>query len=190
MLSLLFSEYRPLLQDFLAVSVCLAAFIWGRGPERAIAATWLILFEVVTRLYRAISDSGFRSTEVDPLLASTDVLAGLIWIAIAINANRNYPLWIAAMQVLALTAHVARGLTETISPLAYLMMAIAPGWFQLVILGLGVFRHRRREKQFGRYQGMARPGAIWRIAAGPEIAGVGCGKWISSPLTLQHLPLL
>ncbi len=152
MLSVIFSEYRPLVQDVLALSVCLAAFIWGRGPERAIAATWLILFELVARVYSSFFDAGTRVTQIDPLIATQDVLAGIILVAVAVNANRNYPLWIAAMQVLAITAHVARALTEAITPIAYMTMAVAPGWIQLFILAGGIFCHSRREKKFGRYR--------------------------------------
>ncbi len=132
--------------------VCLAAFIWGRGPERVIAAVWFIFFKIVAGVYVGFLVASPKVTVVDPVLAAIDLGALVVFIAIAVNANRNYPLWIAGLQVLAMTAHVARGLTETISPIAYVTMVIAPGWIQLFILGAGVIRHRRREKQFGRYR--------------------------------------
>ncbi len=152
MLDLLVSEYRGLAQDVLAFAVCFAALIWGRGPERAIAATWLIVFEVMERVYRASFGEGFQFTTIDMWLATSDCLAAVFWIAIAVNANRNYPLWIAGLQVLALTAHVARGLADVISPISYAVMVTIPGWMQLFILAIGLGRHIRREKLFGPYR--------------------------------------
>lgn len=156
MLELLASDYRATAQDFLAYTLCFAALIWGGGPERLIAVTWLVLFELSIELYRNVFGAEYKLTEVDLFLASTDILAGMIWIAVALYANRNYPLWIAAMQLLAVTAHVARGLVEAISPIAYIAMVIAPGWFQLIFLAIGLTRHVMRKRKYGPYRD-------WRI---------------------------
>jgi hypothetical protein len=152
MLELLASDYRPHIQDALAFSVCLAAFVWGAGPERAIAVTWLAMFEFAPRVYKALWGGSFQLGQIDVFLASTDSLAGVIWLAIALNANRNYPLFIAAMQVLVLSGHLARGLIESIAPIAYATMMVAPGWLQLVILAIGLIRHIRRRNRHGAYR--------------------------------------
>lgn len=152
MLELLASDYRSYTQDVLAFTLCLAAIVWGSGPERVVAVTWLVLFEGANRIYRFVLGEDYRLTDIDLFLASSDILAGVIWIALALYANRNYTLWIAAMQVLAMTAHVARGLVESISPIAYAAMAIAPGWFQLIFLGIGLTRHVQRKRKFGPYR--------------------------------------
>lgn len=152
MLEFLASEYRPMLQDALAFSVCLAAFRWGRGPERAIAAVWLVLFEGAARVNQYFFADGYRLTEVDIFLASADTLAGILFVVIALYANRNYPLCIAGVQILAIAAHLARGMIEAISPIAYAIMVIGPGWFQLIFFAAGLTRHILRERRFGRYR--------------------------------------
>lgn len=173
MVALLVSEYRHVLQDVLAVGVCLAAFIWGGGPERVVAATWLIVFELGGRLYRGLFSDGFRLLEVDPFLASADLSAGAIWILVALYANRIYPLWIAGTQILAIAAHLSRALAESVSPLAYATMFIAPGWIQLVLLGAGVLRHALRVRRHGEYRD-------WRTGPGgaplPLVAFAGRAK--------------
>ncbi len=156
MLELLASDYRASAQDILAYAICIVALIWGGGPERAVAVSWLILFEFAIGLYRNVLGAEYRLTEVDLFLASTDILAAIVWIAVALYANRNYPMWIAGMQLLAMTAHVARGLVEAISPIAYIAMVIAPGWVQLVIFGIGLTRHILRKRKHGPYRD-------WRI---------------------------
>ncbi|MEE4152864.1 MAG: hypothetical protein V2I27_01765 [Erythrobacter sp.] len=160
MLELLASEFRPMLQTAFALLVCLAALLWGRGPERAIAITWLVLFEAALHLRPILFAEGFRVTGVDLLLASVDALAVVIFILIALNANRIYPLCIAAAQILAVAAHLARGMIEAISPIAYAIMVIGPGWFQLMFFAAGLARHITRERRFGRYRDWRIPPAV------------------------------
>ncbi len=163
MLELLASDYRPYIQDALAISVCLAAFIWGAGPERAIAVTWMLIFELPSWVYTAFWGVSFQLGQIDVFLASTDALAGGIWIAIALNANRNYPLLIAAMQVLVLSGHLARGLIEAIAPIAYAVMMVVPGWLQLFIFAIGLTRHIRRRKRHGPYRDWRVPVKWWGL---------------------------
>ena len=152
MIEVLASDYRPLVQDVLAYSICLAALVWGAGPERAVALVWLICFELILSLYRVVLGAGYQVETTDLFLASIDTLAGLLWIVIALNANRNYPLFIAALQLLVMAAHLVRGLIETISPIAYAIMVVAPGWIQLLLLGAGLARHIQRKRGYGAYR--------------------------------------
>ncbi|MEO1221368.1 MAG: hypothetical protein AAFY42_08460 [Pseudomonadota bacterium] len=95
--------------------------------------------------------------DVDVYWAFSDLTAGIAWIAIALFANRNYTLGIAGLQVLAMAAHVARGLVEVISPIGYAFMVAAPGWFQLFLLLIGLTRHILRKRKHGDYRD-------WRIS--------------------------
>ena len=157
MLEILASDFRGDLQDILVLVLCLAAFLWGGGPERAAAATWLFVFEIPGAIYRNVLNLESKLTVVDTYSAITDGVAAICWIAIALYANRNYTLWIAAMQVLAVTAHLARGLVEAVLPIAYLVMVVAPGWFQLFFLGIGITRHILRKRKYGPYRD-------WRVS--------------------------
>lgn len=166
MLELLVTEYRGFAQDILAVLICGAALIWGGVPERIVAASWFFLFKVAGHIYRGIFGvEGYQLAEVDWFLASVDFVAGAIFIFVALYANRNYTLWIAAMQLLAMTAHLARGLVEAIAPVAYVFMVVAPGWFQLIILAIGLIRHVLRKRRFGTYRN-------WRNVQRPPSASI------------------
>jgi hypothetical protein len=179
MLELFAFEHRGLVQDYLAFAVCAAALLWGAAPERAVAATWLIVFELAGRIYRALFADGFMLLDIDPFLAGADVVAGAAWIVIALYANRNYPLWIAGLQLLTITAHLARAIADVISPVAYATLVIAPGWLQLLILAAGVARHAYRRQQYGNYRS-------WRTAPDgadlPLVAGLDefFGNWRGS----------
>jgi hypothetical protein len=118
---------------------------------------------------------------IDPFYAMIDACAAICWVAIALFANRNYTLWIAAMQVLAITAHLARGLVEAIAPVGYIIMISVPGWAQLLLLGAGLSRHIYRKRRHGQYRD-------WRIHK-PRI-GIGqvgaAGQGGAGDLALQN----
>ncbi|MEM1053876.1 MAG: hypothetical protein AAGI28_17470 [Pseudomonadota bacterium] len=152
MFELLDFDYRYLVQDFVFYGLFFAALAWGAGPERLIATTWLVFFEILPKLYRAVWSEGYQLEQVDLFYAAMDGIAAAVWIFVALYANRNYPLVIAAMQLLVMAAHLARGLIETISPVAYATMMIAPGWFQLLILATGLTRHVLRQRRYGPYR--------------------------------------
>ncbi len=157
MLELLASDYRPLIQDVLAFSICFAAFIWGAWPERAMAAVWFVVLELSLWMHSIAWGSTFQFTDTDLFLASTDICAGILWILVALNANRNYPMVIAALQVLVVAAHLVRGLVDAISPISYAVMVTAPGWLQLIVLAIGLGRHVGRNRRYGPYR-------EWRVA--------------------------
>ena len=157
MIDLLLSDSRMIAQDILAWAICIAALVWGGGLERAVALVWLVFFEIVPGGYALATGLGTNLDGIDPLLAFVDLAAVVFWVAIALYANRNYTLWIAAMQVLAVTAHLARGLVEAISPVAYVTMVAVPGRFQLLLLAIGLGRHIARKRKFGPYRD-------WRIS--------------------------
>jgi len=176
MIDIALFEYRILAQDLLMIAVCIAAFIWGGGPERLVAATWLVVFEGVNFAKNWFIGESVRLSGVDWFFASTDVLAGAIFVGIALYANRNYTLWIAAMQVLAIMAHLARGIADLIAPIAYAIMFIIPGWLQLFLLGAGVVRHILRQRKHGPYRDwrVARPNMAIAEGFGPLAGG---GNW-------------
>lgn len=172
-MEMLASEYRIYAQDVLAFTVCLAALIWGGAPERIVASTWLILFELGGRVYRAFFSPGYQLADIDWFMATTDGLAAIVFFAVALNANRNYAMWIAAMQLVTMFAHVARGMAESILPIAYAIMAVAPGWFVLIFLAGGLVRHILRKRRYGEYRD-------WRLTPGsrpPSLTGDDTGPF-------------
>jgi hypothetical protein len=145
-------ENRVLAQQYLSWVLIIVAFIWGGGPERAVAATWLICFKFTRYLRDSLVGDTMQLADVDVYWAFSDLTAGVSWIVIALYANRNYTLGIAGLQVLAMAAHVARGLAEAVSPIGYVFMVAAPGWCQLLLLAIGLARHILRKRKHGSYR--------------------------------------
>ena len=148
----LFFDYRADVQQVLIYATCIAALIWGGGPEKMVAVVWLVLFRLVDGLYHMISDRSFILTDLDVFHATLDVAAAVGFILIALYANRMYTLWIAGLQLISVTAHIAREMAEAVTPIAYAVMVIAPSWGMLFALMGGLHSHRRRTKQHGEYR--------------------------------------
>lgn len=87
-----------------------------------------------------------------PIFTGIDMLAAVLFTGIALNANRNYPLWIAGFQLVAVGAHIVKALVDGVSPLAVAVLVIGPSYFQILLLMGGFVRHAQRQRRFGRYR--------------------------------------
>jgi hypothetical protein len=164
-------EYRDEAQQFLLFIVVASALRWGAGPERATALVLaaMLLGDIA---YHMIFGPGVNLLTIDLGHATIDLAALVALTTIAVAANRNYTLWIGALQIVAVLAHVARNLDGTISPLVYAIMYIAPSYFQIGLLGAGLIRHRRRSQTHGTYRS-------WRTSSPPSWA-TGRLSWLDA----------
>lgn len=142
MLDLLFVEYRHVLQG--AIFLCLAGYALLRGdaPEKLIGLIFAsaIAVEALHHTYW-----GYRaSDDVNVIHAGLDLLMFVSLALIAMNANRIYPLWILAAQLIALLSHLQRGLFPEIHPLAYWAMIRLPSYLQMLAYAAGLLACRRR----------------------------------------------
>lgn len=149
---LLAADVRALIQDFLVFGLAVAALYWGSTPERAAIAIWFFCIEVPNHIYLRWLHNEVSLSDVDLFMASSDLVAGILWVALALYANRNYTLFIAGVQLLAIGSHVSRGLVESVSPIAYALLVVAPGWMILAIMAVGFVRHARRKGVYGSYR--------------------------------------
>ena len=146
-----YQSYRVAAQTIAFALLALAAWRWGAGPEWAVAAI-LVWFRVADWTYHGVFQSALDLTEIDFAHALIDGVACAAAFAIALHANRIYPLWFAAAQLLALFAHLAREMAVDILPMVYAIMFIAPSYLQIIILAVGLWLHRRRVRRYGPYR--------------------------------------
>jgi hypothetical protein len=167
----LINTHRADIQYIVSLLVGLAMLRWGGGPERAIAVMFtgvMMLPLIMFRIWATTGSMMFGS--LAPIYVALDVVALAGFVMIALNANRNYPLWIAGFQIVAVGAHLVRGLIDTISPMAYVLLAVGPSYCQLALMLAGLLRHRARCRKFGSYRD-------WRIGHGlPKLAAMFSGK--------------
>lgn len=148
----LFNAYRATAQHLASFLLAAAIWRWGGAPER-----WLIgvfLATMVAPIYIA-TWLGFDAIETGPTAFAAvliDLLAAVLFTSVALNANRNYPLWIAGFQLVAVVAHLVKAMVGAGSPLAFAILVIGPSYCQLLLLIGGFVRHAVRERRFGPYR--------------------------------------
>lgn len=128
-----------------------AALRWGAGPERLCAAV-MVGMEGLDLVYHFIVGRGafYESVDVGHLLI--DLAAAAAFLAISLNANRIYPLWMAALQLTSLLAHFAREANPGAAGLAYAYLGYGPFYLELVVLMAGIALHARRVRRRGTYR--------------------------------------
>ncbi len=157
--------YRADAQHIASLLLGLAMWRLGGAPERAMALAFgaLIIVPVVTARVAGL-DGGLLVHAVW-LYVLFDSAAAAAFLMIALAANRNYPMWVAGFQLVAMSAHVVRGMVDTVSTLAYVILAVGPSYCQLFLMFAGLSRHVWRQRTYGEYRN-------WRTSAGPA------GLWL------------
>lgn len=122
------------------------AFWRGGGPERVMAALWLILL-VADPLIHRIAPLDYHFVDVGHL--AIDIIGSAGAFLIALYAYRFWPLIVAPLQFLPLLAHMSRAIELDMHPSAYLIMQVASYWPLTPILIIGTWRHYRRANRLG-----------------------------------------
>ena len=160
-----FNDYRVPAQHLTSFLLAAAIWRWGAGPERWLITIFILTMVLPVYVVWGLGINGLESGPYAPLFMLIDMLAAVVFTAIALNANRNYPLWIAGFQLVAVGAHLVKALVEGVSPLAIAVLVVGPSYFQVALLTGGFFRHVQRQRRFGRYR-------EWRVPALPAGGGL------------------
>lgn len=79
-------------------------------------------------------------------LLAIDVVGALLFIVIAIRANRLWTIPFAACQLLTALAHVARLTEPGIIPKGYMFLTVIWSWPMVLLLAWGTYQNRERQK--------------------------------------------
>lgn len=78
-----------------------------------------------------------------------DVACAVAFVALALWANRYWPLWIAGLQLLGVSAHAVKLAYPDVIPRAYAFVTVFWSYPMLLLIVLGTFRHQQRLTKFG-----------------------------------------
>ena len=136
---------------FFALSLFTIGWAGWRGgaPEKATAAAMGYLVIVQASAY-AIKQP--RYLEVDEISLLVDLCMVVCLFCIALFANRMWPLYAAAMQLLALFFHTSRAIAPDVVGYAYSLLKSGPTGMVTLILLFGTIFHQRRQKRYGDYR--------------------------------------
>jgi hypothetical protein len=120
---------------------CVYAFARGGAPERIgmaiIAGNAILTFFLV-------SAPPIRFEGVEIGVFSVDVLAFLGFVALALYANRYWPIWVSALLGLGVLGSLAMLLHPRVIPWAYAVVLSIWSYPILLLVAIGTHCHRRR----------------------------------------------
>ena len=122
------------------------AFLKGGSPER-IGTTILAVGSIVTLAVLWSRTHRYGSVEVGIFIVDSVCLVAFV--ALALRAERFWPLWIAALQVIGTAAHVIKLVDPTLISRAYAFAMAFWSYPMLLLIALGTWRHQRRLAVFG-----------------------------------------
>lgn len=147
----LFIANRAVVQQVLVLLLFLLSCWKGGGPERACSSV-LLAMVVAQLLFRKVAGFSQDFSGMDLWSFALDSFGLVVFVAVALKANRFYPLALAAAQLVAFSSHLASWLVEPVTSLAYYLLYAMPFWFQILILAGGLGRHAYRSTALGRYR--------------------------------------
>lgn len=118
----------------------------GGGPER-VASTVFVVGSIVTALVANEAAARFRSIEIGIL--AVDVAALAAFLAIALCAERLWPLWLTALQLIGTAAHLARVTDSAMIPWGYAFALAFWSYPMLLLIILGTWNHQKRLARTG-----------------------------------------
>ncbi len=139
--------------------VVAAAVARGGQPEKWCAAIMAGEAAVDLLILLAVGPRSFGEFDLSRIML--DGVASAMLIAVAMRANRLYPLGLAASQIVALIGSIAVLLAGEGMAQAFWAMTQLPLFLQLALLAGGTLAHRLRVARIGAYNG-------WSPREGPE----------------------
>lgn len=121
-----------------------AAWIWGAGPEKAVAALY-VAAAVATILVRPAMSIRYGSVELSVFAIDVLLLIGLT--IVVVRSDRWWTVCAMALQSLTVLAHVGRMFNPHLWRLGYQMMAEWAAWPTLLLLAYGTWSAWRRRSR-------------------------------------------
>lgn len=122
------------------------AFVAGGWPERIGAGSYA-LASAATHLLLLNRTGRWRDLEFGVLIV--DVLLFLVFTALALRANRFWPIWVSALLGLGVLGHLARWAGPDVIWWAYAVILSMWSYPILAIIAVGTWQHQRRLGRFG-----------------------------------------
>lgn len=126
----------------------------GDEPERLVAGILFATFSLDVGNHALFGDPQWYAVNPGHVVIDAWAFITLLWVAL--RANRGWPLWASASQVVVVLGHVSKFLDAGMVRKAYWATTQVPFLFQLVILALGTYAHVTRQRRLGRYH-------AWRL---------------------------
>lgn len=137
---------RIIIGELILLAVAAGAWRWGGRPERLIAS--MIVVAAAINLALGVPAAAYRFVDHAQLLVDGLLLLGTL--LVALRANRFWPLWLVALELVSLGVHGVRAYDPQIVPILYARLTAQIIYPMLAVLALGVWHFQRRVRREGR----------------------------------------
>lgn len=132
---------RVLFFNFLQLGASVYAIAKGGAPERLIGLA-LLLAAGSTRVLQ--SGLAVRFVQVETGVAAVDLVLLGFTVAVALRADRFWPMWVVALQGLGVGAHLVKSIDADIARSVYAFLTAIGSYPIILILVIATTRHRNR----------------------------------------------
>jgi hypothetical protein len=126
---------------------CWAYALRRGGPPERIGASILAVGSFLSAATASVSMIGYRSVETGILIV--DLLCLVSFLALALRADRFWPLWVAALQIIGTAGHSVKFVDPDIIRRAYAFILVIWAYPMILLLVVGTRRHQQRLSRFG-----------------------------------------
>jgi hypothetical protein len=130
----------------LQLAVSAYALVRGGAPERIVAVLMWVAY-VISILLQSQMPVRFHGVELGIFIVDCAMLAALL--AVALRAERFWPIWMTGLQAVAVAAHMAKMVDPQVIPWAYAAMLAFWSYPMMALLAIGTWRHRKRMAAYG-----------------------------------------
>lgn len=129
------------------VLACGYAFWVGGAPERwtAIVFAGAAAATFIAPIYNTVHPF----SRVEPMLLAVDLVMLGALIAIALRADRFWPLYVSALHLITIAVHGVKAFQPSLVPWMYAGASSKIAYPMLALLAIGALRHRHRLARFG-----------------------------------------
>jgi hypothetical protein len=130
----------------LLVACCCYAFLRGGAPEK-IAAAIIAVGSALTFAAMPTSAASYNSVRLDTFLI--DLACLVAFLILALRAERYWPLWVTALQMVAIAGHGVKLADPDVIRRAFAFALAFWSYPMLLLIAIGTWRHQRRLARFG-----------------------------------------
>jgi hypothetical protein len=121
--------------------------MWRGRKYEQVSALICIAASIASVVFRSSGHQHYLGIEGSDLVVDTLVL--LAFIAIALQSDRFWPLWVAGLQLTISMSHLLKAIQPSLFPLAYAAAERFWSYPTLVIIAVGAWRQHRRRMEMG-----------------------------------------
>jgi len=132
---------RILVFDALIILCCSYALLRGGAPERICGCALLIAYAATLASYSALPIRFYR---LELRIFAVDLALLFVLVAVALRADRRWPLLLAGLQLATVTMHLLKLRYEDIIRVVYAFTIAIAAYPMIVALAVGTWRHQRR----------------------------------------------